>query len=87
MLGIGLAAIAFPACDRQQELDAGLVGMSVGESKDVHATFPADYGADNLAGKPATFDVKVTLVHEAKDAAMDDTFAQKVYFLVQQLNL
>ncbi|MGE3302164.1 MAG: trigger factor [Hyphomonadaceae bacterium] len=55
-----------------------LIGVKTGEERTLNVSFPADYGADNLAGKPATFDVKVTLVREAKDAAMDDTFAQKV---------
>lgn len=37
----------------------GIVGMKVGETKDVHVTFPADYGNADLAGKPAVF--KITL--------------------------
>ena len=40
-----------------------VVGMAAGDEKDVEVTFPADYGTQELAGKPATFKVKV---HEVK---------------------
>ena len=36
-----------------------LVGMSVGEEKTVTVNFPADYGAEHLAGKEASFKVKL----------------------------
>ncbi|MDT8441012.1 MAG: trigger factor [Desulfuromonadales bacterium] len=52
-----------------------LTGMRRGESKEINVTFPAEYGAENLAGKAATF--KVTL-HEIKEKvlpALDDEFA------------
>lgn len=39
--------------------EEGVVGMKVGETKDVVVTFPEDYGATDLAGKEATF--KITL--------------------------
>ncbi|WP_169943014.1 trigger factor [Campylobacter sp. RM15925] len=37
----------------------GMIGLKVGEEKDVEVTFPAEYGAPNLAGKPAVFKVKL----------------------------
>ena len=33
--------------------------MAAGEEKTINVTFPENYGAANLAGKPATFDIKV----------------------------
>lgn len=37
----------------------GMLGLKVGEERDVNVTFPAEYGAANLAGKPAVFKVKL----------------------------
>src|SRR4249919_3275660 len=39
-----------------------MVGLKVGDEKQLNVIFPADYQAENLKGKPATFDVKVTAV-------------------------
>ena len=36
-----------------------LVGMKKGEEKEIKVTFPKEYGAEDLAGKDATFKVKV----------------------------
>ncbi|MDO5045578.1 trigger factor [Campylobacter sp.] len=36
-----------------------MIGLKVGEEKDVEVTFPAEYGAPNLAGKAAVFKVKL----------------------------
>lgn len=43
--------------------EAGMLGLKVGESRDVNVTFPEQYQAENLAGKPAVFKV---LLHEIK---------------------
>ncbi len=43
-----------------------LIGHSVGEEIDVNVTFPAEYHAPELAGKPATFKVKINAI-KAKD--------------------
>ena len=43
--------------------EEGMVGLKAGESRDVHVTFPEQYQAENLAGKPAVFKV---LLHEIK---------------------
>lgn len=40
----------------------GLLGLSVGEEKQIDLTFPADYRNEELAGKPVSFKVKVTEV-------------------------
>ncbi len=57
---------------------AGIVGMRAGETKDVTITFPADYGAAELAGKDAVFTMTVHEVKEPELPALDDTFAQRV---------
>lgn len=55
-----------------------LVGMSAGEEKDVNVTFPEDYGAAELAGKPAVFRVKVHEVKATNTPELDDEFAKDV---------
>jgi trigger factor len=59
------------------ELEDALAGMSVGESKDVPATFPEDYGAKAVAGKQAEFTLKVTRVEEQSLPAVDEEFAKQ----------
>ena len=55
-----------------------VVGMSAGEEKDINVTFPEDYQAENLAGKPAVFHVKCSEVKEEQLPALDDEFAKDV---------
>ena len=55
-----------------------LVGMSAGEEKDIDVTFPEDYGAAELAGKPVVFKVKVHEVKETVAPVIDDEFAKDV---------
>ena len=55
-----------------------VVGMAAGDEKDVEVTFPADYGTQELAGKPATFKVKVHEVKETLVPELDDEFAKDV---------
>ena len=57
---------------------SGIVGMKAGETKDVPASFPADYGSAELAGKDAIFTITVHEVKEAELPALDDEFAQRV---------
>ena len=54
-----------------------IVGMNVGEEKDIDITFPENYHAD-LAGKAVVFKVKVHEVKEKEVPAMDDEFAKDV---------
>jgi len=54
-----------------------LVGVSTGEEKEVNVTFPADYGASNLAGKDAVFTCTVKAVKSAKPAEIDDALATR----------
>ena len=55
-----------------------LVGKSVGDECEVNVTFPEDYHAENLKGKPATFKCTVTAVQEKDVPALDDEFAKDV---------
>jgi trigger factor len=55
-----------------------LIGATVGEERTLQVTFPADYPAENLKGKPATFDVKVTAVKVAGETRIDDEFAKNL---------
>ena len=54
-----------------------LVGMASGQEGEVHVTFPEQY-AENLAGKDATFKVKVHAVREPQLPELDDEFAKDV---------
>ncbi|MBS0124199.1 trigger factor [Thetidibacter halocola] len=54
-----------------------LVGVKAGEEKAVEVKFPEEYGADNLAGKDAVFDVTVKAVKEPVSAEIDDELAKK----------
>ncbi len=53
-----------------------LIGAKANEQRTLNVTFPADYGAANLAGKAATFDVTVTGVEVPAETALDDEFAK-----------
>lgn len=55
-----------------------LIGMQVGEEKDIQVTFPEEYHAKELAGKPATFHVKVNEIKKKELPEIDDEFAQEV---------
>lgn len=53
-----------------------LVGMNIGDEKDVEVTFPEEYHEASLSGKPATFHVKVLGITEKQLPEIDDDFAQ-----------
>ncbi|MDX1293053.1 MAG: trigger factor [Hyphomonas sp.] len=55
-----------------------LVGVKAGEEKEVTVSFPEDYGATDLAGKEAVFEVKVHEVRAPKTAEIDDEFAKNL---------
>ncbi len=55
-----------------------LVGMNIGEEKDINVTFPTDYHAKDLSGKLAVFKVKVLGIREKELPALDDEFAKEV---------
>jgi trigger factor len=55
-----------------------LVGVKAGDEKQISVTFPEDYNAAYLAGKPATFDLVIKKVQTAKTAVADDDFAKSL---------
>ena len=71
---------------KDQELELGsktfipgfeeqVVGMKIGEERDVNVTFPEHYHADNLAGKPVVFKVKLLGIREKVLPEINDEFA------------
>lgn len=55
-----------------------IVGKNIGEEFDVNVTFPTDYGAENLAGKDATFKCKLHEIKLRELPEIDDEFAKDV---------
>jgi trigger factor len=57
---------------------SGIAGMKSGDTKQVSATFPADYSVAELAGKEADFSVTLHDVKALEVPAIDDEFARAV---------
>ena len=55
-----------------------VIGMKVDEEKDIKVKFPEDYFSKDLAGKDATFKVKLHEIKEKKLPELDDEFAKDV---------
>ena len=55
-----------------------LVGKNTGDEVEVNVTFPEQYQAADLAGKPATFKVKINEIKAKELPELDDEFAQDV---------
>ena len=55
-----------------------LIGKKIGEEAEIHVTFPEDYHAKELAGKPAVFKVTVKEIKVKELPNLDDEFAQDV---------
>ncbi len=55
-----------------------LIGKAIGEEVEVNVTFPAEYQAKELAGKPALFKVTVKEIKVKELPELDDDFAQDV---------
>ena len=55
----------------------GIVGMSVGEAKDIVVNFPEDYQAEHLAGKEATFKITLHKVCESELPELNEDFYTK----------
>ena len=53
-----------------------LVGKNTGDEVEVNVTFPEKYQAEDLAGKPATFKVKINVIKTKELPELDDEFAQ-----------
>ncbi|MFP5114442.1 trigger factor [Bacillaceae bacterium C204] len=63
-----------------------LVGLAAGESKDVEVTFPEEYHAAELAGKPAVFKVTIHEIKGKELPELDDEFAKDVDDEVETLD-
>ncbi|MCY8118423.1 trigger factor [Bacillus spizizenii] len=55
-----------------------LVGLEAGAEKDVEVTFPEEYHAEELAGKPAVFKVKIHEIKAKELPELDDEFAKDI---------
>lgn len=55
-----------------------IIGHNIGDEIDVHVTFPEEYHAPELAGKPALFNVKLNGIKAKELPVIDDDFAQDV---------
>ncbi len=55
-----------------------LVGKNIGDEVEVNVTFPAEYHAAELAGKPATFQVKIKEIKMKELPELNDEFASEV---------
>lgn len=55
-----------------------IIGHNIGEEFDVNVTFPTEYQAKELAGKPAVFKVKINEIRTRELPELDDEFAKDV---------
>ena len=55
-----------------------MIGMEIGEEKDLNVTFPEQYHSEELAGKAAVFHVKVNSITETQLPELDDDFAKDI---------
>ena len=69
-------AIVLGAGRMLADFEAGLFGMSKGERKNIELTFPANYNAQHLANKAATFDVTVKNIEGQQLPELDDEFCK-----------
>ena len=63
-----------------------MVGMKQDEEKDIEITFPEEYHAAELAGKPATFKVKVNAIKSKEIPTLDDELAKEIDEEVETLD-
>jgi trigger factor len=60
------------------DLDKALLGVKVGEIKEVAFTFPSDYANTALAGQSSAYTLIIEQVLEAKLPELDDAFAKNI---------
>ena len=58
--------------------EKGIVGHKAGEEFNIDVTFPKEYGAKNMAGKKAVFEIKLKKVYELTLPELDDKFAESI---------
>lgn len=54
----------------------GIIGMNVGETKEISVSFPEDYPQEDLAGRPATFTITLKELKAKELPELDDDFAK-----------
>jgi trigger factor len=59
-----------------KDFEAGLAGATAGEERAIHVVFPADYGAEEVAGKTARFTVAIRKVEESRLPEVDEAFCR-----------
>jgi trigger factor len=59
------------------DLVHGIVGMNIGDTRDVNVVFPADYPREDLAAQPAIFHVVLKDLKEQELPSLDDDFAKE----------
>jgi len=57
-----------------------LVGYTTGQEGEIEVNFPAEYHAENLAGKPATFKVKINAIKKNSTPELNEEFAKEQGF-------
>jgi trigger factor len=70
------AMIEVGAAENHPDFNAGLVGMSPGETKDIRATYDEDNPSKKLAGKTVSYTVTLKSIKEKSLPAADDEFAK-----------
>jgi trigger factor len=55
-----------------------LIGMTVGETRKVKASFPKNYTVENLAGKDAEFETTASLIEAPLESKIDEDFAKSL---------
>jgi trigger factor len=64
-----------------------VVGLSKGDEKTIDVTFPENYGGEKLAGKPASFKVKIHAIQAKEAIVLDDELAKKMLPGFEDANL
>lgn len=56
----------------------GIVGMEIGEERDLNLTFPEQYHSEELAGKEVVFHVTLNGLSNAEETVLDDALAKRI---------
>ena len=59
-------------------LDKGMIGMEIGETRDIRVKVPEDYQNKEVAGKDVDFQIVLKGIQEQKLPVLDDTFAKAI---------
>lgn len=56
----------------------GVIGMEIGEERDLNLTFPENYGSEELAGQDVVFHVTLNAIKDPESTEIDDALARRV---------